>query len=191
MRIKSLLSATIVATLMMAAPVSAWPPMPPEVHADADNIKTDPVTLAADHFNGAIFFLDRKIGIYNLSHMHQTVSTPISMINRVRAHVGDDSIVWLMFTGMKPDSDGRFDVTYDLDVLAPDGTIYGTASYKNLRALSGKMFNPSVVWDNDATTIGILFDKHDKTGIYQFKAVLHDNIAKVDYPLATQVELLP
>src|SRR5471030_2626195 len=125
MRLNHLFPALAVAVLT-TFPVAALAQLAPipQAPVDSNNVESAPIYIHNDHFNGAVFILDSRIGIYNLSHTGQPVTTPVSMINRVRTHIGETSLIWLMFAGMKTDGNGQVNVTDDVTVLAPDRSVY-------------------------------------------------------------------
>ena len=97
----------------------------------------------------------------------------------------------LVFVGIQADWNHAANLTYDLQVLDPDGSLYAGSDYKALDALHGPIGTGQGVFDNRGKIVLIQFEANDKPGIYTIKAVLHDNIARRDIPLQTTVELLP
>jgi hypothetical protein len=111
-------------------------------------------------------------------------------LNRVaRAEPGAELALKLVFTGPQADADSVVDVTYDLQVLGPDGKLYGDSDYRGLEALHGKIASGGV-FDNRGKVVLLSFDPGDAGGAYTIKATLHDQVAKIDLPLMTTVELL-
>ena len=111
-------------------------------------------------------------------------------LNRVaRAEPGAELALKLVFTGPKADAESVVDVTYDLQVYGPDGKLYGASDYRGLEALHGKI-STGGVFDNRGKVVLLSFDPQDAGGTYTVKATLHDQVAKLDLPLMTTVELL-
>lgn len=108
-----------------------------------------------------------------------------------RAEPGAVLAVKLVFIGVQGDWNGNANLTYDLQVLAPDGQIYAGSDYKNLDALHGKIGSGQGVFDNRGKIVLMQFEPEDAPGNYTLNAVLHDNIAHRDIPLTTSVQLLP
>jgi len=108
-----------------------------------------------------------------------------------RAEAGAKLAIKLLFVGPQADPDGMADVTYDLQVIGPDGKQYGQSSYLGVRALKGKISNVSGLFDNRANVVLMQFEGDDKPGLYVVKAVMHDKVGARDLPLMTGVELLP
>ncbi|MDI7774726.1 hypothetical protein [Asticcacaulis sp. EMRT-3] len=113
-------------------------------------------------------------------------------IDRVsRAEAGADLAIKLVFTGVKADDNGVANLTYDVEVLGPDGKIYGKSDYKGLLAMIGQAGpGDGAVYDNQRVVL-MQFEPQDMPGTYTVKAVLHDRIARIDLPMQTTVELLP
>lgn len=110
-----------------------------------------------------------------------------------KAEPGAQLAIKFVFVGVKPDWNANANVTYDLQVVAPDGKIYGHSDYKGLVALQGRVpaTGDPVMYDNRPKVVVLQFEPQDQVGVYKIKAVLHDNVAKLDLPLEAGVELLP
>ncbi len=109
-----------------------------------------------------------------------------------RAEPGAQLAIKMVFVGVKPDWNANANVTYDLQVIGPDGRIYGKSDYKGLVALQGHVATSGEpgMYDNRPKVVIIQFEPQDITGLYRIKAVLHDNVAKLDLPLDAGIELL-
>jgi hypothetical protein len=109
-----------------------------------------------------------------------------------KAEPGAQLAIKLVFVGVKPDWNANANVTYDLQVVAPDGRIYGHSDYKGLVALQGRVATTgdAAMYDNRPKVVVMQFEPKDQVGVYKIKAVLHDNVAKLDLPLEAGVELL-
>ena len=109
-----------------------------------------------------------------------------------RAEPGAQLAIKLVFVGVKPDWNANANITYDLQVIAPGGKIYGNSDYKGLVALQGRVATTGEpgMYDNRPKVVIMQFEPQDAVGLYRIKAVLHDNVAKLDVPLEAGVELL-
>jgi hypothetical protein len=109
-----------------------------------------------------------------------------------RAEPGAQLAIKIVFTGVKPDWNANANVTYDLQVLGPDGKIYGHSDYKAIPALQSHVAatGDAGMYDNRPKVVIMQFEPQDQVGLYKIKAVLHDNVAKLDVPLEAGVELL-
>ena len=109
-----------------------------------------------------------------------------------RAEPGAQLAVKLVFVGVKPDWNANANVTYDLQVIGPDGKIYGRSDYKGLVALQGRVATTGdpAMFDNRPKVVVMQFEPQDMIGLYKIRAVLHDNVAQLDVPLEAGVELL-
>ncbi len=109
-----------------------------------------------------------------------------------RAEPGAQLAVKLVFVGVKPDWNANANVTYDLQVVGPDGKIYGHSDYKGLVALQGRVATTGdpAMFDNRPKVVIMQFEPQDMIGLYKIRAVLHDNVAQLDVPLEAGVELL-
>lgn len=115
---------------------------------------------------------------------------PLHITPLHKATVGDEVAAKVLFGGPQRDGDGNVDVSYDLKVLAPDGTLYDNTDEHGLEALKANVGAGDFVFDNRRVVVGVRFEDKDPAGVYTFVAVLHDNIAKRDIALKTQVELI-
>ena len=107
-----------------------------------------------------------------------------------KAEPGAVLAIKLVFIGMKPDYYNQANVTYDLQVIAPDGKIYGDSDYKGLDGLHGQLGDKTGVFDNRNKVVLMQFEDQDMPGVYAIKATLHDNNARLDLPIQAAVELL-
>ncbi|WP_443747862.1 hypothetical protein [Asticcacaulis solisilvae] len=106
-----------------------------------------------------------------------------------RAEPGADLALKLVFTGAETDPAGAADVTYDLQVVRPDGKPYGDSDYRGLEAVHGKV-PAGGVFDNRTKVVLMSFDPGDPSGTYTIKATLHDAVGKRDLALTTSIDLI-
>jgi len=100
---------------------------------------------------------------------------------------GDDAIFHLIFSGMELSENYNANVTYDAQVLAPNGDVY--FEDENLNAMvtrSPKRF--SVFTSRDM--LGIHFDPDDLFGTYRVIITITDNISKKTLKFEQNIELI-
>ena len=91
------------------------------------------------------------------------------------AKIGDIVAVKLLFTGLGLSESLHSNVTFDLKVVAPDGSIYSGADFKNLKALEGRTPVRFNIFNNQTTPM-LRFEPKDQPGDYKISAVVYDNI---------------
>ena len=106
-----------------------------------------------------------------------------------KAKRGDILAIKIVFAGMELTNELMSDVTFDLQVLDPEGKIYDKTDLKALEALKARIPKRFSVFDN-RSFIKIRFEPKDKLGKYQFVATIHDNVGKKSIPLKKEVELV-
>ncbi len=151
----------------------------------------DPAKGFADH-NGALSAMLVVIPKGELKAFDQPAGAPRHLDRVARAEPGAQLAVKIVFVGVKPDWNGNANVTYDLQVIAPNGSVYGHSDYKNLVALQSRIVTAEDpgMYDNRPKVVIMQFEPQDQVGVYRIRAVLHDNVAKLDVPLEAGVELL-
>ncbi len=108
---------------------------------------------------------------------------------KARAVRGDKIALKIVFSGMELNDDMHGNVTFDLKVLAPDGSVYPGADVKDVPALEGKVLAPSNVYSSPATML-LRFEPQDQLGIYKVTTTVRDNIAKREVFLKHDIELV-
>lgn len=106
-----------------------------------------------------------------------------------KAKRGDTVTVKIVFAGMELTEDLMADVTFDMKVLNPDGTVYKGSDSQNLVALRTKTPLRFSVFDNQSF-IKIRFEPNDKFGKYKFVALVRDNVGRKKISLSKEVELV-
>ncbi|MFT4076117.1 MAG: hypothetical protein QM647_11360 [Asticcacaulis sp.] len=152
-------------------------------------IQYDPKSGFPDH-NGAFSAMVIVIPQSQLPEFDKTDGSNRHVTRVARAQVGAKMAVKLVFTGLARDVAGNGDVTYDLKVTGPDGLVYGTSDYSHLVAMHGPLGDTKHVFDNRTKVVLMSFDPQDKPGIYTIKAVARDEVAHLEVPLTTTIELL-
>jgi hypothetical protein len=92
-------------------------------------------------------------------------------------------VISVSFTGASRDRQGAQNVTYDVRILRPDGTVH--TQQANLVAAQGKPSAASVR-SNDALpaeAMGVVLPEKDPPGAYTVEAVVKDNLTKVEVTL--------
>lgn len=182
-----LASAVSAETTTTGAPTDVKPPiMVPNAPTTTDY---DPKTGFPDH-NGAFSGMLIVIPQRELIEFDKPSGSTRQLDRVAKAEPGAVLAIKLVFIGMKPDYYNQANVSYDLQVIAPDGKIYGDSDYKGLDALHGQLGNETGVFDNRNKVVLMQFEAQDMPGVYTIKAVLHDNNAKLDLPVQANVELL-
>jgi hypothetical protein len=107
----------------------------------------------------------------------------------LKAKRGDILAIKIAYSGMDLTESLMADVTFDLKILAPDGTIYDNTDLKDMEALKIKTPRRFAAFHN-RTFLKIRFEPHDKLGKYRIISEVHDNIGKKKILLSKEVDLL-
>lgn len=179
--------ATLAETTTTGTPTDVKPPiMVPNAPSTTDY---NPQTGFPDH-NGAFSAMLIVIPQKEMAEFDKPSGATRQLDRVAKAEPGAVLAIKLVFIGMKPDYYNQANVSYDLQVIAPDGKIYGDSDYKGLDALHGQLGDESGVFDNRNKVVLMQFEPQDMPGVYTIRAVLHDNNAKLDLPVQATVELL-
>jgi len=89
------------------------------------------------------------------------------------AKIGDVVALELIFTGMDLRENGTAEVTFDIAVTQPDGTLYGGSAHENITALKQEIFERERIFTSDATLV-IGFEPEDPLGVYEIKMTVKD-----------------
>ena len=95
----------------------------------------------------------------------------------------------ILFVDPGTDSKGSVDVTYDMVIRKPDGSIYG--EQKNAVGLKGKFVIPAHDLQLAQERMGIRIDNQDPSGTYTVEVTVRDHIKKVDLPLKATFKVAP
>jgi hypothetical protein len=85
------------------------------------------------------------------------------------------------------DASGAANVTCDIVVRKPDGTVYG--EQKDVIGWKGKYIAPAHNLQLTEGRMGIRIEPKDPSGIYTVEAIVRDNIKKVKLPLKATFEI--
>ncbi len=185
-------SADAAAAQQPIAPVTTSNTKPAALVANSTTTtQYDPAKGFADH-NGPLSAMLVVIPRGELQEFDQPAGAARHLDRVARAEPGAQLAVKIVFVGVKPDWNGNANVTYDLQVIAPNGAVYGHSDYKNLVALQSRIATSEDpgMYDNRPKVVIMQFEPQDQVGIYKIRAVLHDNVAKLDVPLEAGIELL-
>ena len=105
-----------------------------------------------------------------------------------RATCGDKVALKIVFSGMGLTDKNIIDVTYDIEVLSPDGTSYSGGVHKDVPALKGVVLKPNNVFNNQGV-LTLRFEPEDQTGKYDITATVRDNIGNHELTLKQSIEL--
>jgi hypothetical protein len=101
---------------------------------------------------------------------------------------GDVTELAVFFIGMDLKDDLTANVTYDIKIIKPDGSI--ASEDTNLTALNAKIPTPFAVYrPNEA--IKYAYGNNDVAGTYTVQATIHDNVSGKSLNLETEFDLLP
>ena len=106
-----------------------------------------------------------------------------------RAHRNVPLFSAILFVDPGTDSKGSVDVTYDIVIRKPDGSIYG--EQKNAVGLKGKFDAAPHQIQLARERMGIQLDHQDPHGTYKVDLTVHDHIKKVDLPLKATFQVAP
>jgi len=105
------------------------------------------------------------------------------------ARRGDTIGVTVLFSGMQLADDLSADVSYDIKVTGPDGTVNPSSSQTDVAALKDKVPGRFAMLDS-RSTLSIHFEPADKPGPYRIDVLLKDNISGRKVALSRSIELL-
>ena len=104
-----------------------------------------------------------------------------------RAHRNVPLFSAILFVDPGLDSKGSVDVTYDIVIRKPDGSIYG--EQKDFVGLKGKYVAPAHSLQLAKERMGIRIDSQDPSGTYTVEVIVRDHIKKVELPLKATFEV--
>ena len=113
----------------------------------------------------------------------------LTMLKKNKAHRNVPLFSAILFVDPGVDSTGSMDVTYDIVIRKPDGSIYG--EQKDFVGLKGKYVVPAHDLQLAQERMGIRIDNQDPAGTYTVEVTVHDHIKKVELPLKATFEVPP
>ena len=98
---------------------------------------------------------------------------------------GENIYTVIIFYGLAHDSAGLANVTYDITVHRPDGSVYSES--KNLIGWQGLAPQESRTLELGRDHIAINFGLNDPAGLYTVDALVRDNVSRVELPLKQSI----
>ena len=121
---------------------------------------------------------------------HTKPSTDVIKVKEIsEIKAGDDLAIKIAFTGMQLTDDLKADVTFDLQIISPNGKIIEGADFKNLEALKTRVPSRFRIFDNK-NFIMIGFDSMDELGTYKILANVYDNIGNKKILLMKEIKFV-
>lgn len=135
-----------------------------------------------DGFGAQMFLTDSEA--FYLNWLKTDLRTLTQVIS---THRGHRFYVAVFFVDPGETRTGRADITYDLKVLKPDGSLYGGQA----KIPGWKGYAPAKhLVELAHGKIDINFEVIDPSGVYTVDVVVHDNVNHIDIPLEKTVTLL-
>lgn len=106
-----------------------------------------------------------------------------------QARRGDTIGVTMLFSGMGLQKDLSADVSYDIKVTGPDGSVDPRSAQQGVTALKDKVGGRFNLVDS-RSTLSIHFETDDKPGPYRIDVLLKDNVGGRKVALTRSIELL-
>lgn len=105
------------------------------------------------------------------------------------ARRGETIGVTVLFSGMQLTNDLSADVSYDIKVTGPDGTVDPRSTQNSVTALKERVPTRFNVLDS-RSTLSIHFEPNDKAGSYRIDVLLKDNVGGKKVALTRSIVLL-
>lgn len=102
--------------------------------------------------------------------------------------VGGELFILTIFTNPQLDASGTANVTLDIDVRRPDGSI--STRSEDAVCLQGKLRGPATNVYLCGPVVGFVGEQSDPAGSWSVRINLMDNIRKVEMPLSTTFTLV-
>ena len=106
-----------------------------------------------------------------------------------KAHRNVPLFTAILFTDPGIDSEGSVDVTCDIVIRKPDGSIYG--EQKGVLGWKGKYLVPPHNLQLTQGRMGIRIEPQDPSGTYTVEVIVRDNIKKVELSLEATFKIVP
>lgn len=134
---------------------------------------------------GAQLFLTEDAQFFQNWHKPETPRLTTLEKDKARRNVPIFTVI--LFVDPGTDASGAADVTCDIVVRKPDGTVYG--EQKDMAGWRGNYIVPAHNLQLSAGRMGIRIEPQDPSGIYTVEAIVRDNIKKIELPLKTSFEI--
>jgi hypothetical protein len=102
--------------------------------------------------------------------------TPVTIVPR-----GENIYTAIIFYGITHDAAGLANVSYDITVHRPDGSIY--SQYKTLIGWQGLAPQQTQTLELGRDHIAVNITESDPAGLYTVDAVVRDNVSRIELPL--------
>lgn len=140
------------------------------VNENTDNIKANGL------FGAQLWLVQGRQFFEDWKKPEAPTIDPIEIVNR-----GQQIFTAVIFYGTARDGGGLSNVTYDLVVKRPDGTIYdrreGAIGYQDLAPADDRQIQLG------RDSLGITIGENDPAGLYAVTATVRDNVGRVSLPL--------
>ncbi|MEI6072661.1 MAG: hypothetical protein WCS31_12765 [Verrucomicrobiae bacterium] len=134
---------------------------------------------------GAQLFLTESAQFFKDWNKPETPS--LTTLKNNKAHRNVPLFSAVLFVDPGTDSNGSVDVTYDIVIRKPDGSIYG--AQKDFVGLKGKCVVPAHALQLAQERMGIQIDSQDPSGTYTVEITVRDHMKKVELPLKATFEV--
>ena len=173
------LIAVLFGASLLADPSTAWRKDGNPV-ADTSNMKSK-------NGFGAQLFLTESAQFF--ADWNKPETPNLTVLKDGKAHRNVPLFSAILFVDPGTDSKGSVDVTYDIVIRKPDGSIYG--EQKDFVGLKGKNVVPAHSLQLAQERMGIRIEAQDPSGTYTVEITVHDHIKKVKLPLKATFEVAP
>lgn len=164
-----------VAVLLMIATVGAVPATKPTTRPREGSDAPDTANVKSkDGFGAQLWFVDAKL-------IDDWIKPQLPKIAPIKTAKRDVRyLAALIFAGAGADQDGKARVTYDFEIRAPDGSVFGKG--KELVAWDLAVPAPRELQLAHESVI-VKIEKTDPAGKYTIDFVVHDRVGNVDLAL--------
>jgi len=182
--VRQQMKSTLIATILLVGTLLSQADSEKFMWRDSDGKSTpDTANMKAKDGFGGQFILSSNEGIYADWAKPETPRIDVAS----KLAVGELLVPVVIFVNPKKDKDGSIDVTYDLRIYKPDGSlareISGIVCAKgvfNAPQFNLQLSQSEAKWGAEAT---------DPLGTWTFKLLLKDNVRGIGLPLETSVEI--
>jgi hypothetical protein len=136
-------------------------------------------------FSAVLALLDEKA----IALLAKPAEKDVQLKEVTRLKKGEEVAIKILFMGMELTPDLHADVTFDLKLLTPKGTLYKNGDIKKILALNTRVPSRFRVFDSQSFP-KIRFAPEDALGKYKIIAELHDNVSKKSIKLQRELELV-
>lgn len=133
---------------------------------------------------GAELFLTEDVQFFEDWSKPETPN--LTPLKKARRNVPIYTVI--LFVNPGTDASGAANVTCDIVVHKPDGTIYG--ELKDVPGRKGEYLVPKHHLQLSEGRMGIRIEPQDPNGTYTVEVTVHDNIKKIDLPLKVTFDVV-